>query len=60
MWGRPTPPLVAHQLKILLQGVLKFLFIIDMGFVKIKDVKLKLRMQVKCNVRIEMQKVNMR
>jgi hypothetical protein len=51
---------VAQQPKILLQGVLKFLFIMAKGFVKIKDVKLKLRMQVKCNARIEMQKVNMR
>ena len=51
---------MAQQLKILLQGVLKFLFIMAMGFVEIKDVKLKLRMQVKCNARIEMQKVNMR
>ena len=52
--------MVTHKLKILLQDVLKFLFIMAKGFVEMKYVKLKLRMQVKCNVTIEMQKVNMR
>ena len=46
-WGMPTPPLVIHQLKTLLQIVLKFLFIMAMFYVKIKYARLQLRMQLK-------------
>jgi len=46
-WGRLTPPLVIHQLKTLLQIVLKFLFIVAKYFFERKYARLQLRMQLK-------------